>query len=195
MRRGDALTRCLQFLVAATILATATIGCSRPESATVEMSDDPADVTIAGTPPTAPPSTEYDGRGLSSDANKLIEDLVAIQQETDLCVILTGDAFAPFLSGELDTTNLVTSPSGVSQLIVAVNSIFARMVAIAPPEVQPATVVLQGVWTRVATLNSSAADYDDQVNAILADAEVVAGYQSLTTWAATTCGATALLAG
>jgi len=193
MRRRGPLPRWVHVLAAATILATATIGCSRTESATVEMVDDPADVTIAGTPPTAPPSTEYDGRGLSSDANKLIEDLVAIQQETDLCVILTGDAFAPFLSGELDTTNLVTSPSGVSQLIVAVNSIFARMVAIAPPEVQPATIVLQDVWTRVATLNSSAADYDEQVNAILAEAEVLAAYQSLATWAATTCGTAALL--
>lgn len=183
----------VRVLLATTLCCLVALGCSRTESETVEMADDPADVTIPGVPPTLPPSTPFDGSGLSDDANELIAELAAIQEETDLCVILTGDAFAPFLGGELDTTNLVTSPSGVSQLIVAVNSIFARMVEISPVEVQPATTVLQDVWTRVATLNSSASDYDQQVNAILGEAEVVAGYQSLATWAATTCGTAALL--
>ena len=191
VRRG-AFLRCVCPVVTIAVAAVS-FGCSRTESPTVEMAEDPADVTVAGVPPTAPPSTAYDGSGLSSDANQLIADLTAIQQETDLCVILTGEAFAPFLSGELDTTNLVTSPSGVSQLIVAVNSIFARIVVIAPPVVQPATVTLQDVWTRVATLNSSAADYDAQVDSILVEPQVVAAYQSLATWAATTCGTAALL--
>lgn len=163
------------------------VGCSRSESATVEMSSDPADVTIAGVPPTAPPSTEFDGTGLSDDANQLIKDLTAIQGEKDLCVILTGEAFAPFLAGQVDTTNLVTSPAGVTQLIVAVDSVFAHIVVISPPSVQPATVVLQDVWTRVAALNSSAADYAAQRDAILVEPQVASAYQSLASWTALNC--------
>lgn len=168
-------------------------GCSS-SSETLELSEDSADVTIAGVPPTAPPSTEYDGSGLSSDANQLIADLGAIEDETDLCVIITGDAFQPFLTGDIDTTNLVTSPSGVTQLFVAIDSIFAHIVTISPPEIQPSAAVLQDVWTRVAALASASTDNQAQVDAILAEPQVAESVQALATWAATNCGAN-LLAG
>ena len=176
------------------VLGVCAAACTKT-SETTEMSDDPADVTIPGVPPTAPPTTEYDGRGLSSDANQLLADLAAIQQETDLCTILTGDSFAPFLEGKADTTNLVTSPSGVTQLYVAVNSIFARIVEISPAEIQPATVILQDVWTRVSSISPGAPDYQDQVDAIAAEPQVAAAYQAIATWAATNCGSSLLLQG
>lgn len=179
-------------VVAAAVLAVAAVGCTRT-SETTEMSDDPADVTVPGVPPTAPPTTEYDGRGLSSDANKLISELAAIESETDLCTILTGESFAPFLDGKIDTTNLVTSPSGVTQLYVAVNSIFAHVVEISPPDVQPSTTILQDVWTRVSSISSSAPDYQAQVDAIAAEPQVAAAYQALGTWAAGNCGSDVLL--
>ena len=174
--------------VGAGLLAVALVlGACSSTSETVEMDDDPADVTIPGIPPTAPPSTAFDGSGLSASANQLISQLTAIQLETDLCVILTGEAFQPFLSGELDTTNLVTSPSGLTQLLVAFDSIFAHIVEISPAEVQPAAAVIQDVWVRVASISSSAPDYQAQVDAILVEPEVVAAYQSLGVWVTANC--------
>ncbi|MHB1138425.1 MAG: hypothetical protein ACYC2O_05660, partial [Microthrixaceae bacterium] len=172
-------------------LATASGACSTSTSSeTVEMDHDPADVTIAGVPPTAPPSTTFDGSGLSASANDLIAQLAAIQTETDLCVILTGEAFQPFLGGTLDTTNLVTSPSGLTQLLIAVDSIFAHIVEISPPPVQPAAATIQDVWTRIASINSAAADYQAQVDAILVEPEVIAAYQSLGGWVTANCAGT-----
>ncbi len=179
--------------VAAASLALVTaLGACSSTSETVEMDDDPADVTVAGVPPTAPPSTAFDGSGLSASANDLIAQLAAIQTETDLCVILTGEAFQPFLEGSLDTTNLVTSPSGLTQLLIAVDSIFAHIVEISPGPVQPAAAVIQDVWTRVASINSAAPDYQAQVDAILVEPEVVAAYQSLGAWVTANCAGTIL---
>lgn len=186
--------RTLMAVGLAVVLSVCAASCSQT-SETTEMASDPADATVPGVPPTAPPTTEYDGRGLSSDANKLLADLAAIQQETDLCTILTGDALTPFLDGKADTTNLVTSPSGVTQLYVAVNSIFARIVEISPPEIQPSTVILQDVWTRVSSVSPGAPDYQDQVDAIAAEPQVAAAYQAIGTWAATNCGSSLLLQG
>jgi hypothetical protein len=163
-------------------------GCSTPRSETTEeLNEDIADVTVAGVPPTFPPSTQYDGSGLSDDANALLKEIAALQTETDLCVILTGKALQPLLAGDLDTTNLVTSPSGLTQLLIAFNSTFSYIETIAPAEVLPAASTLNDVWTRVSSLNSGAASNQSQVQAILIEPQVVAAYESLATWAAASC--------
>ena len=163
-------------------------GCSTPRSEnTEELNEDIADVTVPGVPPTFPPSTQYDGSGLSDDANALLKEIAAIQTETDLCVILTGEAFQPLLTGDLDTTNLVTSPSGLTQLLIAFNSTFSYIETIAPDEVVPAAATLNDVWTRISSLNSGAASNQAQVQAILTEPQVVASYESLASWAAVNC--------
>ena len=163
-------------------------GCSTPRSEkTEELNEDIADVTVPGVPPTFPPSTQYDGSGLSDDANALLKEIAAIQTETDLCVILTGEAFQPLLTGDLDTTNLVTSPSGLTQLLIAFNSTFSYIETIAPDEVVPAAATLNDVWTRISSLNSGAASNQAQVQAILTEPQVVAAYESLASWAAVNC--------
>ncbi len=163
-------------------------GCSTPRSEnTEELNEDIADVTVPGVPPTCPPSTQYDGSGLSDDANALLKEIAAIQTETDLCVILTGEAFQPLLTGDLDTTNLVTSPSGLTQLLIAFNSTFSYIETIAPDEVVPAAATLNDVWTRISSLNSGAASNQAQVQAILTEPQVVAAYESLASWAAVNC--------
>lgn len=174
------------------VMAVFAVSCTKT-SETTEMSDDPADITVPGVPPTAPPTTVYDGRGLSSDAKTLVANLAAVESETDLCTILTGDSFAPFLDGKVDATNLVTSPSGLNQLLVTVNSIFDHIVEIAPSPIQPSLVILQDVWSRVSSLSSAAPEYQSQVDAIAAEPQVAAAYQALGTWVASNCGSTALL--
>jgi hypothetical protein len=179
-------------LVLAVVLSAALGACSRTQSETLEADDDPADVTVPGVPPTAPPSSAFDGSGLSGDANQLIAELAAIQRETDLCVILTGDAFEPFLSGEVDTTNLVTSPSGLTQLLAAIDAIFTHVVEISPAEVQPATATIQDTWVRVASISSAAPDYQAQVDAIMVEPQVVAAYESLGSWVTVNCAGSLL---
>ena len=179
-------------LVLAVVLSGMLGACSRTQSETLEADDDPADVTVPGVPPTAPPSSAFDGSGLSGDANQLIAELAAIQRETDLCVILTGDAFEPFLSGEVDTTNLVTSPSGLTQLLAAIDAIFTHVVEISPAEVQPATATIQDTWVRVASISSAAPDYQAQVDAIMVEPQVVAAYESLGTWVTVNCAGSLL---
>jgi hypothetical protein len=179
-------------LVLALVLLGVLGACSRTQSETVEAADDPADVTVPGVPPTAPPSSAFDGSGLSGDANQLIAELAAIQRETDLCVIVTGDAFEPFLTGEVDTTNLVTSPSGLTQLLAAIDAIFAHVVEISSAEVQPATATIQDTWLRVASISSAAPDYQAQVDAIMVEPQVVAAYESLGTWVTVNCAGSLL---
>jgi len=179
-------------LVLAVVLSAALGACSRTQSETLEADDDPADVTVPGVPPTAPPSSAFDGSGLSGDANQLIAELAAIQRETDLCVILTGDAFEPFLTGEVDTTNLVTSPSGLTQLLAAIDAIFTHVVEISPADVQPATATIQDTWVRVASISSAAPDYQAQVDAIMVEPQVVAAYESLGSWVTVNCAGSLL---
>ena len=180
-----AVPACAILVLLAVLLAA---GCSTPRSeSTAELSDDQADVTIAGVPPTFPPTTQYDGSGLSDDANALLQEIAALQTETDLCVILTGKALQPLLTGNLDTTNLVTSPSGLTQLLIAFNSVFSYIKTIAPAAVRPAASTLNDVWIRISSLNSGAASNQAQVQAILIEPEVIAAYQSLAAWASANC--------
>jgi hypothetical protein len=173
------------------VAALAGAGCTST-SETTELSDDQADVTVPGVPPTAPPTTEYDGSGLTSDARQLIADLAALEEETDLCAILSGEAIEPFLSGQVDTTTLITSPSGLNQLLAVLNTIFAHIVEISPPEVQSSTAVLEDVWTQVGSISSAAPDYEAQVQVITDRPEVSAAYDTVGTWAVTNCGASLL---
>lgn len=170
------------------------VSCSET-SPTRELANDPADVTIPGVPPTAPPTTKYDGRGLSPDAMVLIGQLNELQSETELCALLTGNVLKPLLSGEIDMTSLVTSPSGVSQLLVAVDSLFAHMVEISPPEVQPATATIRDIWKRVAEIPADATDRDARTAAIMAEPSSEAAKSILESWLTKNCGTGSVISG
>ncbi len=175
-------------LLAVLMSVLATTGCSTPRSKnSVELNEDIADVTVPGVPPTFPPTTQYDGSGLSDDANVLLQEIAALQTEEDLCVILTGKALQPLFTGGLDTTTLVTSPSGLTQLLIAFNSIFSYIETIAPDQVKPAAATINDVWARISSLNSSAATNQAQVQAILIEPQVVAAFEGLATWASANC--------
>jgi len=178
-------------IVTVVVGALATLGCTAT-SETTEMSGDPADATVPGVPPTAPPTTEYDGNGLTSDARQLIAELSAVEAESDLCEILSGEAVEPFLNGEVDTTTLVTSPSGLNQLLAVLNSLFAHIVEISPPDIQPSTAVLEDVWVQVGAISTVAPDYQAQVDAITGTPEVATAYETVGNWAALNCGSSLL---
>lgn len=176
-------------LVVASLVVVA--GCSS-DATTTELANDPADVTVPGPRPTAP--GEDTDSGLSESGNDLLVQLEAISEETDLCKVLTGEAFATLLSGDFDVASLVTSPSGITQLLTLVDSTFAQLVAISPPAVRPAMQTIQEVWARVASLNTGAADAQERTAEILAEPQVAQANQTLVTWAALNCpGAAATL--
>ncbi|MEX0768207.1 MAG: hypothetical protein WD029_07025, partial [Microthrixaceae bacterium] len=77
--------------------------------------------------------------------------------------------------------------SGLTQLLIALNSIFAYIETIAPAAVQPAAATLNDVWTRISALNSGAASNQAQVDAILVEPQTIAAYESLGTWAVANC--------
>jgi hypothetical protein len=165
--------------VAFTLLA----GCSS-DATTTELADDPADVTVPGPRPTAAePDTDS---GLSDSGNELLAQLQAVSEESDLCAVLTGDAFATLLDEELDVAALVTSPAGITQLIALVDSTFTQLVVISPPEVQPSMQTIQQVWTRLAS-SGGGADAEQRAAQVLAEPQVQQANQSLLTWTALNC--------
>jgi hypothetical protein len=162
----------------------AAASCSS-DATTTELADDPADVTVPGNVPTAPdPDAES---GLSESGDELLAQLEAIRDETDLCRVLTGEAFSTLLSEEFDVAALVTSPAGVTQLITIVDDTFAQLVAIAPPEVAPSMATIQQVWQRLATSGSGTAEAQREAAAVLAEPQVQAANQNVVVWTALNC--------
>ncbi len=155
------------------------------DATTVELAHDPADVTVPGPPPTAP--AVDDSAGLSASGNELLVQLRALSEETDLCKVLTGEAFGTLLSEDVDVASLVTSPAGVTQLITLVDTTFAQLVVIAPVGVRPSMQTIQDVWSRVARLNTGTADAERRTAEILAEPQVVEANRSVLTWAALNC--------
>lgn len=154
-------------------------------STTTELSEDPADVTVAGPEPTAPPPPDP-AEELSPGAAELVAELEALREEDDLCAVLTGEAFAGLVGQDFDVAALVTSPAGVTLLISLVDGTFSHLVAIAPEPVRPSMQVIKDVWTRLATLGPGA-DAQSRASEILARPEVVAATEDLATWAALNC--------
>lgn len=175
------LRSCAAVLVS--VLALGAAACSS-DATTTELADDPADVTVPGPRPTAPEPDQ--GSGLSDSGNELLAQLQAVSEETDLCAVLTGDAFATLLDEELDVAALVTSPAGITQLITLVDSTFTQLVVISPPEVQPSMQTIQQVWTRLAS-SGGGADAEQRAAQVLAEPQVQQANQSLLTWTALNC--------
>lgn len=167
------------------LVAVLLVGACGTESTTDELADDPADVTVPGPRPTVP--TTQPGEGLSESGNELLSQLRAISEETDLCRVLTGEAFTTLLDQEFDVASLVTSPSGVTQLITLVDATFANLVVIAPAQVQPAMATVQQVWTRLAGQTTGSADAARRTAEILAEPEVTDANRSIALWAALNC--------
>jgi hypothetical protein len=161
---------------------------------TTELAEDPADVTVPGPRPTAPPPAA--DSGLSASGDELIAQLEELSNETDLCRVLTGEAFGTLLSEEFDVAGLVTSPAGITQLFTLVDTTFAQLVVISPPEVRPSMAIIDEVWVRVASLSAGAADAQQRTAEILAEPQVIEANRSVLTWAALNCpGAAATLGG
>ncbi len=179
--------------VLAALLVGATAACGS-EAPTTELAEDPADVTVPGPRPTAPDPDETSG--LTASGDELIDQLEQVSEETDLCRVLTGEAFGTLLAEDVDVAGLVTSPAGVTQLFTLVDRTFAQMVAISPPAVRPAMSIIDQVWTRLASLSTGTVEAQQRASELLTAPEVVEATRTVVTWAALNCpGAAATLGG
>lgn len=172
-------------IVALAIVASL-VGCSS-SSPSRELAHDSSRDTIAGPRPTAPPSTEYSGPGLSTEAVTLLQQLRDFQSETDLCAILTSKTIKSVLSGQADLSAMVTTPSGIAQVLVALDSFFAHLVDIAPAPIRPSMAVIQSTWKDLSRIDADALDRDQQIEAISKRPEVDSSVQSLGRWMQTNC--------
>ena len=177
----------------AAVVAVLLLGLSAACSSTSESSEvdsDVGDVTVPGAPPTAPPA---DDSAPTSGAAAFIAELEALSNETDVCRIVTGEAFRELISGELDIAGLAGTAAGATQVIVLVDQIFDHVVEIAPPELAPAAATLNDVWARVSVIPASSPDAEAQAAAILAEPQVVADLDRIGQWAVFNCDVPELL--
>ena len=176
-------------VVAILLMGLWSVSCSST-SESAEVDSDVGDVTVPGVPPTAPPA---DDGAPTSGAAAFIAELEALSKETDICRIVTGEAFRELLSGELDIAGLAGTAAGATQVIVLVDQIFDHVVEIAPPELAPAAVTLNDVWARVSVIPASSPDAEQKAAAILAEPQVVADLDRIGQWAVFNCDVPELL--
>lgn len=172
-------------LIAVCLLCGLT-ACSE-SSPTRELEHDASRDTIAGPRPTAPPSTDYKGPGLSSEGNQLLKELRGFQQQDDLCEVLSSKTIRSLLGGDVEVTGLVTTPSGVAQVLITLDSLFEHLVVISPPAVKPSMATVQETWKKLSAVEADALDREARIEAILSAPEVGAALQNITSWTSQNC--------
>jgi hypothetical protein len=185
-RAGGVLAAVLVVLVP---LASA---CSQ-ESTTVEAAEDPADQPVPGPAPTAPPVVGGEtsaGTGGDVDVNELIRRIDELNDETDLCTLLTGQALRDVTQSNVNLTSLLTNPSGFTQLFASLDRLFGHLVQIGPPELSEPLRTMQGVWTRLSEVDPRAIDAEARAGALIADPAVQAAQTAIGDYVTTTCAPT-----
>ena len=172
--------------VAAVAAALLVASCSSSSEVST-LDHDPADDTVPGFLPTAPPPTAEGESDLTPDANRLLTELDKVTQERDLCAVLSGAAFEGLFTADIDPAGLVTNPAGITRLITAIIATFDHIVEISPPDVQPSMATVKEMWTRIASLNPSAGDLESQVNTVLAEPQHIAANRAVIAWGADNC--------
>jgi len=124
------------------------------------------------------------------DVNELIRRIDGLNNESDLCILLTGQALADVTGADINLTSLLTNPSGFTQLFTSLDKLFAHMVAIGPAEVQPSLQTMQGVWKGLATIDPRAPDAETRSAALIGDPNVQQAQDTLGTWVKGTCTTT-----
>jgi hypothetical protein len=123
----------------------------------------------------------------SVDVNELIRRLDALNEENDLCTLLTGQAMADVTGADINLTSLVSNPAGFAQLFAALDKLFGHMVAIAPAELSTPLGSMQGVWKQMSTIDPRAADAEARAGALIASPDVQVANDALGAWVVQNC--------
>lgn len=180
-------------VVAALMCVAVLLGtsCSK-ESTTEELGTDSADQAADGPIPTAPPEVEGSGQGSTGssgdvDVNDLILRIDALNSETDICTLLTGQAIKDVTQSNVNLTSLLTNPTGFSQLFASLDRLFAHMVQIGPPELTASLQTMQGVWTEMAKIEPNAVDAETRASALVSDPNVQAAQTAIGDYVQRSC--------
>lgn len=161
-------------------------GCSG-DSGVRELEHDSSDDTIQGPLPTAPPTTDYDGPGLSSEATRLLSRLRDLESEQNLCTVVTSSVVKDVLQGDVDLSGLATTPSGIAQMLVSVDRFFEHVVDVSPPELAPSTELIQRTWRQVAEIGGDASDREERVRAIVEAPDTRLAMDNFSAWIQQNC--------
>ena len=150
-----------------------------------------------GPRPTAPgaggPATSAGGGNpaLSGSVGvaELVRRLDALQAETDLCTLLTGQALSNVTGADINLSSLLSDPGGFTQLFGALERTYVHLVDIAPPELDPSLTVLQGLWASLAAVDPRSADAESVVARDVASPEVQDANDAVASWIAANCAA------
>ncbi len=179
------------FVAVAVLIALLGTACGESQE-TAELEADPNDAPAEGPLPTAPVdrsgkdsgSTGFSG---SVDINNLILRIDALNEEDDLCVLLTGEAMADITGADINLTSLMTNPAGFTQLFAALEKVFGHMIEIAADDLRPALTEMQKVWSGMATIDPRAADAEAQAKLLIESPEVRSAQDGLAAWVVGNC--------
>ena len=184
-------------LLALALCVSLFVAACGSDAGTSELGKGASDKDSGGPPPTAPrPTTDSAGKvGLSGsvDVNDLIQRIDALNNETNLCSLLTGQAMSDISTADINLTSLVADPAGFSALFSALDKVFAHMVQIGPPELTGPLQALQGVWKGLAASDPRSPDVQTKLNQEMSDPAVQAGQTAIENWVSTNCGGTSVI--
>jgi hypothetical protein len=172
--------------------AVALAGCG---SATTEVEGAARATTAPLPPPTFPGSAPGGGaRGTGGtaasagpvDASELIRRIDALTTEQDLCTLLTGQA-AAISSVDVNLASVASNPSALAQLFASFDKLFAHMVTIAPPEVQPPLATTQQLWQTASTLDLQDPAAQQQWEQLIVGDDVQQAQAQLAAWIPLNC--------
>jgi len=150
------------------------------------------DGSLDGPLPTAPNGgTDNGGSGDpfsgSVDINDLIRRIDALNQEDDLCTLLTGQAMNDLTGADINLASLATNPAGFSQLFASLDTLFGHMIQIAPADLNPPLTVLQGTWGGLADIDVRGADAETRASRLIASPDVEIANETLGAWVVGNC--------
>ena len=123
------------------------------------------------------------------DVAELVRRLDALQAETDLCTLLTGQALSNVTGADINLSSLLSDPTGFSQLFGALQRTYVHLVDIAPAEIDPSLTVLQGLWGSLATVDPRSAEAESVVARAIASPEVQDANDAVASWITANCSA------
>ena len=123
------------------------------------------------------------------DIAELVRRLDALNAETDICTLLTGQALSNVTGADINLSSLLSDPTGFTQLFGALQRTYTHLVDIAPAEIDPPLTVLQGLWGSLAVVDPRSAEAESVVARAVASPEVQNANDAVASWITANCSA------
>ena len=184
-------------LVPAVLVCLALVGAACSSESDTKVLDPDRSANADGPRPTAPgaggaTTTVAGGNPALNgkvDVAELVRRLDALQAETDLCTLLTGQALSNVTGADINLSSLLSDPTGFTQLFGALQRTYTHLIDIAPADLDPSLTVLQGLWGSLATVDPRSAEAESVVARAVASPEVQDANDAVASWITANCSA------